>query len=99
MTVTGSLDGAPRDTDTVVAVSVSGGGDAAAVDFTPVGDFEFRIRAGALSGESSFVLVPEDDRLDEMDETVTVSGTAELAGGPGAANASRQRPDADDLGE
>ena len=78
VTVTGSLDGAPRDTDTVVAVSVSGGGDDAAVDFTPVGDFEFRIRAGALSGESSFVLVPEDDRLDEMDETVTVSGTAEL---------------------
>ena len=79
VTVTGSLDGAPRDTDTVVAVSVSGGGEDAAVDFTPVGDFEIRIRAGALSGESSFVLVPEDDRLDEMDETVTVSGTAELA--------------------
>ena len=79
VTVTGSLDGAPRDTDTVVAVSVSGGGEDAAVDFTPVGDFEVRIRAGALSGESSFVLVPEDDRLDEMDETVTVSGLAELA--------------------
>ena len=79
VTVTGSLDGAPRDMDTVVAVSVSGGGEDAAVDFTPVGDFEVRIRAGALSGESSFVLVPEDDRLDEMDETVTVSGLAELA--------------------
>ena len=79
VTVTGSLDGAPRDTDTVVAVSVSGGGEDAAVDFTPVGDFEVRIRAGALFGESSFVLVPEDDRLDEMDETVTVSGLAELA--------------------
>ena len=79
VTVTGSLDGAPRDMDTVVAVSVSGGGEDAAVDFTPVGDFEVRIRAGALSGESAFVLVPEDDRLDEMDETVTVSGIAELA--------------------
>ena len=58
-----------------VAVSVAGSGTATAVDFAAVSDFNVTIAAGAASGSASFVLTPENDIVDEDNETVTVSGT------------------------
>ena len=66
----------PADID--VVVSVSGSGDAEAVDFTPVADFVITVPAGANSATGSFLLIPENDRLDEATETLTLAGTATL---------------------
>ena len=77
--VTATLDASARTQDTPVTVSVSGSGNAAAVDFVEVGDFTITISAGYTSGTGTFTLTPVDDELDELDETVTVSGSADLA--------------------
>ena len=78
VTVTAALNGAARASATTVTVTVSGSGDADAVDFAPVADFEIVIPANAASGSAAFALTPEDDAFDEVDETVTVSGAADL---------------------
>ncbi len=77
--VTATLDASARTQDTPVTVSVSGSGNAAAVDFVEVGDFTVTIAAGDTSGTETFTLTPVDDELDESDETVTVGGSADLA--------------------
>ena len=65
-------------TDTDVSVTVSGRGTASAVDFAPIQDFVITIPMGAGSASGSFVLTPQDDQLDEADETLTVKGSATL---------------------
>ena len=75
VTVTASLDAAPRTAPTDVRVSV-GADTAGAADFTAVPDFQVTIPAGAISGNADFTLAPVDDAEDEADETLTVSGTA-----------------------
>ena len=45
-------------------------------DFDAVAGFTVTIPAGAASGTGTFTLAPVDDAVDELDETVTVSGTA-----------------------
>ena len=78
VTVTAVLNGSPRPRATTVAASVAGTGAPAAVDFSPVADFTITINSGETTGAATFVLEPEDDRVMEVDETLTVSGTAEL---------------------
>ena len=78
VTVTASLDRGLRQKATTVAVSVSGGGDADAVDFAAVADFRITIAANAPSGTGRFTLRPEDDAEDEADETLTVTGESDL---------------------
>ena len=76
--VTATLDAGARAEDTRVTVSVSGSGDPEAVDFTPVQDFVILIAAGATSGRGAFNLTPHDDDVEEVGETLTVSGSAVL---------------------
>ncbi len=76
--VTARLDGAARTMETAVVVSVTGGGDPDAVDFAAVDDFTITIAAGESSGTGTFTLTPEDDNVDETDETVSVDGSSDL---------------------
>ena len=76
--VTASLAGSVRQHATTVTVSVSGSGDPTAVDFNPVADFAIVIAARSASGSGTFMLTPEDDREDESDESLTISGASDL---------------------
>ena len=78
VTVTGTLDGAPRAADTAVTVSVGAAGDLAVegTDYATVPDFTLVIAAGATTGTASFTLAVTDDDVDENAETLTVGGTA-----------------------
>ena len=60
-------------------MGVAGSGDPAAVDFDPVASFTITIAAESPDGTGTFTLTPEDDAVDEPDETLTVSGSADLA--------------------
>ena len=77
ITVTATVDGELRfSTPTAVTVSVAGSGAATAVDFAAVSSFDITIPAGAASGTGTFTLTPTNDALDEVNETVTVSGVS-----------------------
>ena len=78
MTLTAALDGSARTTATTVRVMVSGSGAADAVDFAPVADFEVEIGSGDPSGVATFILEPDDDAVDEVDETLTLAGMSDL---------------------
>ena len=78
VTVTASLDRGLRQEATTVTVSVSGGGDPDAVDFAAVADFGITIEANAPSGAGTFTLTPEDDAVDEADETLALTGESDL---------------------
>ena len=67
--------------DKTVAVSVHESGVEAAVDFDPVASFEITIPAGERSASEEFVLTPENDRLVEIIELITVIGQPDGAGG------------------
>ena len=77
VTVTGTLNGAARTTDTAVTVVVGATDDAAAegTDYTTVGDLTLTITAGQTTGTATFTLTPADDDVDEDDETLSVTGT------------------------
>ena len=75
VTVTATLNAAPRTAATEVTVSVAAG-TAAAADFAPVSNFTLTIDAATTSGTASFTLQPVDDTLSEHGETVAVSGSA-----------------------
>ena len=60
---------------TTVKVTVSGSGTATAVDFAAVADFDIVIDAESATGQGQFDLMPVDDVVDEVEETITVSGT------------------------
>ena len=80
--VTGALDSGARESDTVISLSL-GGGEAAAspgVDYEPVADFSLTIPANETSATATFTLAPLDDRIDEADETVILTGIAANAG-------------------
>ena len=76
--VTATLDAGARTEETTVTVTVSGSGNADAVDFADVQDFIVKIAAGERSGTGSFTLTPEDDNVDETDETLNVDGSSDL---------------------
>ena len=75
VTVTATLNAAPRTVATAVTVAVAAG-TAGAADFAAVSDFSLTIAAGDETGRAEFRLKPVDDAVDEADETVTVRGTA-----------------------
>ena len=76
--VTATLDAGARTEETTVTVTVSGSGDADAVDFADVADFTITISAGDRSGTGNFTLTPEDDNVDESEETLNVGGSSDL---------------------
>ena len=69
-----------RAQDTVVTLSVTGTGAKDAVRYEPIGDFELTIPKGRTVYEASFRLVTEWNEEPGKDETLTVSGTTEVAG-------------------
>ena len=78
VSVTATLDRSPRTVRTAVTVSVSGSGVAEAVDFAAVPNFDVEIAPGATGGTATFILSPEDDQVDEADETLTLAGSSDL---------------------
>ena len=63
--------------DTIVTVSVGGGGTATSgTDFAAVPSFDVTIPAGRTSGAAAFTLTPTQDSLIEGDETIGVAGAA-----------------------
>ena len=82
ITVTAEVDGVPPfNTDTTIPITVSGSGVASAVDFAPVANFDIVVLSGATSGSATFILTPENDLVDETDETITVASTSSLVNG------------------
>ena len=81
VTVTGTLNGAPRTDETAVSVEVTPGTATQGTDFTvdPT-TFTLTIPANAKSGTAPFALTPQNDTMDEPDETVTVSGSTTAVG-------------------
>ena len=77
--ITATLDGAPRSDVTTVTVAVGSGTAQAGIDFAAVASFTVVIPANETRGAGTFALVPENDTLDEPDETVTVGGTTDAA--------------------
>ena len=80
VTVTATLDAAVRTSDTAVTVTVDGDTAVAGADFTVIGDFTVTISAGSSSGNATFTLVPQQDTVDEPDETLKVTGTTTVTG-------------------
>ena len=75
VTVTGTLNGLPRDTETEVNVSVAGvTATAEGTDFATVNAFTLTIPANSKSGTATFDLTPTDDSIQEVAETISVSG-------------------------
>ena len=75
VTVTGTLNGLPRDTETEVNVSVAGvTATAEGTDFATVDAFTLTIPANSRSGTATFDLTPTDDSIQEVAETISVSG-------------------------
>ncbi len=75
VTVTAMVEGETRfGVARTVKVSVEGSGEDAAVDFAEVEAFTVTVPAESDSGMETFELTPEDDELDELDETVMVGG-------------------------
>ena len=77
VTVTGTLNGGARTSDTSVTVSVGATGDEATegTDYVGVDDRTLTISAGETSGTATFTLTPTNDELGEGGETVSVGGT------------------------
>ena len=82
VTVTGTLDGEPRAEPTTLSVSVGGTDDAATegTDYAAVNDLRLTIPSGQASATATFTLTPLEDRIDELDEAVSITGSAEVAG-------------------
>ena len=77
VTVTATLNQAPRSVATVLNVSVGDSGDTAVegTDYATVGNFLLTINANQTTGTATFRLNPTDDDLDEDDESLTVDGS------------------------
>ena len=77
ITVSGTLNGLSRTTDTTVTVEVGSSGDTATegTDYATVADLTLTIDAGETLGTASFTLTPTDDDVGEGDETLSVTGT------------------------
>ena len=74
VTLTATVEGGTTfGADQILQVKVAGSGDAGAVDFDPVADFNLTIPAGDATGTATFTLTPEDDIADEADETITIT--------------------------
>ena len=76
--VTATLDGAAREEDTDVAVTVGASGDSAVegTDYETVPDLTLTIDAGETTAETTFRLAPANDSAVEGARTITVDGSA-----------------------
>ena len=79
VTVTATLNGPVRSSDTAVTVSVLGD-SASTEDFAAVSDFALTIPANGQEGTATFTLTPADDTEAEGPETVSVTGTTDVPG-------------------
>ncbi len=79
ITVTASVIGTTRFGGMqVLPISITGSGISNAVDFTAVADFNLTIPTGSASGSAIFTLIPENDFLDEIDESVMINSSSPL---------------------
>ncbi len=77
--VTATLVGSVRATTTTVNVTVSASGVSGSVGYSVNDDsFPIQILAGQSSGTASFTLTPTNNDVDETNETVDVSGAADI---------------------
>ena len=83
LTVTASLDGAARATDTDVTVTVNDRDGDPHADFEPV-EFSITIVKGRRSAAGTFTFTPIDDERDELPETVRIEGTVDAADSRGS---------------
>ena len=82
VTVTGTLNNAPRTTATSVTVTVGAAGDTAVegTDYATVTGVTLTIAEGQTTGTASFTLTPTADDIDDDGETLTVAGTTAVPG-------------------
>ena len=88
VTVTATLNQAPRSVATVLTLSVGESSDTAVegTDYATVSNVLLTINANQTTGTATFQLNPTDDDLDEDDESVTIDGSrhrTERDGGDG----------------
>ena len=76
--VTATLDGAAREEDTALSVTVGSAGDSAVegTDYETVPDLTLTIDAGETTAETTFRLAPANDSAVEGARTITVDGSA-----------------------
>ncbi len=75
--VTATIGGTVRFEEArTVTVTVAGSSTPSAVDFTAVPDFDITIPANTDTGTRTFVLTPDDDNVDETDETINITGAS-----------------------
>ena len=79
VTVAGRLDGVPEAQDVTVALTAAA--DTASTDDYAAVGVTLTIAAGQLEATAAFTVTPVDDRVDEEDETLTLSGTLSSAQG------------------
>ena len=77
ITITATLNHAPRAVATALTLSVGESGDTAVegTDYGTVGSLMLTIGAGAQSATTTFTLTPSDDSRDESNEALTVDGS------------------------
>ena len=78
VTVSAQLNRGARSVRTTVKVEVTGAAGPGAVGFDPVLQFDIVIPAGDLAGTATFTVVPDENLVDEPDETLAVSGDSDL---------------------
>lgn len=79
VTVTARLNiPSPYNTPQTLEITVTGSGRDDAVDFANVPSFNIVVAANAMSGSASFTLTPENDQVDEVNETITITSTSPL---------------------
>ena len=78
LTVTATLDGAARATETEVALAATGGTATSGEDFQALTGLSVTIPANETQGSATVTFSPVDDALDEgLSETVVLGGTAD----------------------
>ena len=77
VTVTGTLNHAPRLAETAVTLTVGAAGDTAVegTDYGTIGSLTLTIAAGSASGTQTFTLLPTDDDVAGADRALTVDGS------------------------
>ena len=77
LTVTATLNAAPRRTDTEVELRLEADTAQAVTDFAEVNPVTLTIDAGSPSGTAQIVLTPVGDDVDEEDETVRIAASTD----------------------
>ena len=80
--LTAELNGAPRSVFTIVTVTVGAPGDSAVegTDYQTIGEVTLNIRAGMTSTYYTIQFRPVNDRDEEGDEGISITGTTTVTG-------------------